>query len=254
MLREEALDVLGLSSGATAAQIKESYRDLVKVWHPDRFGSDPRLSQKAEEKLQQINDAYRVLMDPSKSDSTGPNAVRRPAGTSTAPNQKSARLNRSTVGWVGGGLGIAAAILATLFALSHRATQTQVSAIPATSTKGSSGVESHIEPSPEPVPPKNASSPNHVAAQLRVRQLSDAEAERLESACPKENEMQDPTGYQKCVQSQLRALSPDLSELSASDRAGIESACRRTKIQEGSAAYNRCLTRMVKLLNESSGP
>jgi curved DNA-binding protein CbpA len=31
------------------------------VWHPDRFGSDVRLRQKAEDKLKQVNEAYRVL-------------------------------------------------------------------------------------------------------------------------------------------------------------------------------------------------
>jgi hypothetical protein len=51
---EEALAVLAVDPGATATEIKEAYRDLVKVWHPDRFGSDQRLRQKAEEKLQQI--------------------------------------------------------------------------------------------------------------------------------------------------------------------------------------------------------
>ena len=61
MLAKEALDVLALKAGATPVEIKEAYRDMVKVWHPDRFGSDGRLRQKAEDKLKQINDAYRVL-------------------------------------------------------------------------------------------------------------------------------------------------------------------------------------------------
>jgi hypothetical protein len=35
------------------------YRDLAKVWHPDRFdGGDARLKQKAEAQLKAINDAY----------------------------------------------------------------------------------------------------------------------------------------------------------------------------------------------------
>ncbi len=61
LLAIEALEVLALRPGATPVQIKEAYRDLVKVWHPDRFGSDARLRAKAEEKLQRINEAYRVL-------------------------------------------------------------------------------------------------------------------------------------------------------------------------------------------------
>ncbi len=61
LLAIEALEILALRPGATPVQIKEAYRDLVKVWHPDRFGSDARLRVKAEEKLQRINEAYRVL-------------------------------------------------------------------------------------------------------------------------------------------------------------------------------------------------
>src|SRR5206468_12238720 len=45
LLRNEALDVLALRPGASALEIKGAYRDLVKVWHPDRFGSDPRLRE-----------------------------------------------------------------------------------------------------------------------------------------------------------------------------------------------------------------
>jgi curved DNA-binding protein CbpA len=61
LLTGEALEVLALRPGATPSEIKEAYRDLVKVWHPDRFGSDLRLRQKAELQLKLINEAYRVL-------------------------------------------------------------------------------------------------------------------------------------------------------------------------------------------------
>ena len=43
MDRGEALEILGLPSTAQEPQIKEVYRDLAKVWHPDRFSRDPRL-------------------------------------------------------------------------------------------------------------------------------------------------------------------------------------------------------------------
>jgi len=50
---------LGVRSGATPEEVKQAYRDLTKVWHPDRFdGGDTRLKQKAEEQLKVINDAY----------------------------------------------------------------------------------------------------------------------------------------------------------------------------------------------------
>jgi curved DNA-binding protein CbpA len=56
-----AFRTLGLESDASAQAIKEAYRDLVKVWHPDRFASDARLQAKAQEKLTQINSALEKL-------------------------------------------------------------------------------------------------------------------------------------------------------------------------------------------------
>ena len=54
-------EVLGVSEGASAQELKVAYRDLAKVWHPDRFAHDPRLQQKAQEKLKEINEAYEQL-------------------------------------------------------------------------------------------------------------------------------------------------------------------------------------------------
>lgn len=53
--------LLGVAPGASGQELKEAYRDLAKVWHPDRFSHDPRLQQKAQEKLKEINEAYARL-------------------------------------------------------------------------------------------------------------------------------------------------------------------------------------------------
>ena len=56
--------VLGLEPGVSLEELKQTHKDLVKVWHPDRFADDPRLQQKAQEKLKEINEAYeQVLSD-----------------------------------------------------------------------------------------------------------------------------------------------------------------------------------------------
>lgn len=57
----EYYDLLGLSPGASPEELKLAHRDLAKVWHPDRFLHDPRLRDKAQEKLKLINEAYDQL-------------------------------------------------------------------------------------------------------------------------------------------------------------------------------------------------
>jgi hypothetical protein len=54
-------ELLGVRPGASAQEMKTAHRDLAKVWHPDRFAHDPRLQQKAQEKLKEINEAYDQL-------------------------------------------------------------------------------------------------------------------------------------------------------------------------------------------------
>ena len=56
--------ILGLEPDASAEEVKQAYRDLAKVWHPDRFAHDTRLQRKAQEKLKEINEAYEILAGP----------------------------------------------------------------------------------------------------------------------------------------------------------------------------------------------
>lgn len=53
--------VLELKSGASLDQIKKAWRDLVMVWHPDRFPNNEGLQRKAGERLKEINAAYEML-------------------------------------------------------------------------------------------------------------------------------------------------------------------------------------------------
>lgn len=52
---------LELEPGASLEQVKQAWRELVKVWHPDRFPNDPKLQRKAQERLKEINGAYEIL-------------------------------------------------------------------------------------------------------------------------------------------------------------------------------------------------
>ena len=53
-------EVLGVKRGATPDEIKKAYRNLVKQYHPDRYKDNP-LSNLAEEKLREVNEAYEML-------------------------------------------------------------------------------------------------------------------------------------------------------------------------------------------------
>jgi hypothetical protein len=58
-----AYQILDLPPGASLEEVKSAYRDLAKVWHPDRYQSEgERLRNKAESKLKEITSAYRLLL------------------------------------------------------------------------------------------------------------------------------------------------------------------------------------------------
>ena len=54
-------EVLELAPEASLEDVLQAYKDLVNVWHPDRFSKTPRLMGKAERKLKEVNEAYENL-------------------------------------------------------------------------------------------------------------------------------------------------------------------------------------------------
>ncbi len=54
-------EVLGVQPSATDEEIKEAYRELAKKYHPDNYSDNP-LSDLAEEKMQEINEAYDAIV------------------------------------------------------------------------------------------------------------------------------------------------------------------------------------------------
>lgn len=88
MNMEECCRVLGITPGASNGEIKRAYRDLVKVWHPDRFSNDLRLQTKAQERLKQINVAYEALIRLSDGMPSHGSAQRNDGGRSRQPQEK----------------------------------------------------------------------------------------------------------------------------------------------------------------------
>jgi len=60
---KQCIKLLELEGPISADKIKQAYKDMVNIWHPDRFPNNPRLKQKAEQKLKDINVAYTTLMN-----------------------------------------------------------------------------------------------------------------------------------------------------------------------------------------------
>lgn len=78
-------DVLEIEPGASLEELKRAHRDLVKVWHPDRFTDDPPLQRKAQEKLKQINEAYEMLLPETLAAEPRIEQVPAPAAAPLAP-------------------------------------------------------------------------------------------------------------------------------------------------------------------------
>lgn len=58
--------ILEVPQTASAEEIQCAYRQLIQVWHPDRFQSNPELLEKAEQKTKQLNEAFWHLSDPQR--------------------------------------------------------------------------------------------------------------------------------------------------------------------------------------------
>lgn len=64
--KRDPYEILGLSKDATFNEIKKKYRELVKKYHPDILmgkGADEDIIQEGTKKLQEINEAYKILKE-----------------------------------------------------------------------------------------------------------------------------------------------------------------------------------------------
>jgi uncharacterized membrane protein len=136
-------DLLDLRPGYSQADLKQAYKDMAQVWHPDRFAHNARLKEKAEDKLKQINTAYEVLdqalverakVQAAKAAARSANPVADPSGKTAeqiarevyrqtmsrqAPAATALRLQLSMVAWIVGIFGGLIGLIALLALLTQ---------------------------------------------------------------------------------------------------------------------------------------
>ena len=65
-MKKDFYEILGISKGADAAEIKKAYRKSAIKYHPDKNPGD----KEAEENFKLAAEAYEVLSDPQKKPNT----------------------------------------------------------------------------------------------------------------------------------------------------------------------------------------
>ena len=55
--------ILGIGPEASWDELRQAYKSLVNIWHPDRFQQDARRRKLAEEKTKEITQSYQVLAE-----------------------------------------------------------------------------------------------------------------------------------------------------------------------------------------------
>ena len=67
---KDPYEVLGVSRTASTDEVKAAYRKLAKKYHPDNYNGSP-LQEVANEKMQEINEAYDAIISGKASASSG---------------------------------------------------------------------------------------------------------------------------------------------------------------------------------------
>ena len=62
--------ILGVNQNATDEQIKQAYKELARKYHPDNYANNP-LSDLAEDKMKEINEAYDAIINQRKGRTSG---------------------------------------------------------------------------------------------------------------------------------------------------------------------------------------
>ena len=72
-------EVLGIQPSATDEEVKAAYREMARKYHPDNYSNNP-LSDLAQEKMQEINEAYDTIIRQRRQGGGAPGGQRGPSG------------------------------------------------------------------------------------------------------------------------------------------------------------------------------
>lgn len=67
---KDPYSVLGIDKNASDEEVKKAYRELARKYHPDSYADNP-LADLAEEKMQEINEAYDAIMNMRRNNTSG---------------------------------------------------------------------------------------------------------------------------------------------------------------------------------------
>jgi hypothetical protein len=267
------LKALDLEPGATWEEVKQAYRTMAQVWHPDRFPEGRSVHAAAEEKLKEINAAYgwlarhRAVLGSFAGAPPSGERSRDPAWDTAydpfpAAAARATRRRRSTqIGWLQGiavagivGIGVGLLVLSSRDVgvpfgslwEPRSADGVNYTAAGRANLQGGPAGDSSIVGVRDGFP----KTPS-------LAGLSAAEWRMVESACQPEK-AEDPKAYYGCLRNHVSELEgsvgrPDLSGLTLKERRMVESACSSDGREGGPAAYYRCLTILWAELTESSG-
>jgi hypothetical protein len=276
----ESLKTLGLPPDANLKEIKQAYKDLVTVWHPDRFANNPRLHDKASDKLKELNVAYNEVIsyyqNMAFTDRTvhvqEPSQPQPPENTPFYPSDKH---HKSSQNIRYTGLMIVLCIAAATFFLwgkDHPIKNDSSASLPKkiassqaalVSSQTSHDVKSGqiaanqtpdniVTSSQRKLPQPSVASSVKIEKEMNPLTISHLTDNKVNHQATDRTK---PTQRKKIkkpslVQSPVKiSETPDLSSLTEDEQISIKSACSETKMN-GASGYNTCLQKKLTLLTQ----
>ena len=97
MQKRESFDILSIPRSASIEDAKRSYKALVKRWHPDKFEQDSEKQKIAQDKLKEINVAYREVVKALQASSDHAGVVSASESGAEKPDRKVKPRSEETV-------------------------------------------------------------------------------------------------------------------------------------------------------------